>query len=230
MANTPMYDPKTSEARSSWLAGLTEACAKLSNSLNMKTISTVDLPLNELFISDDDRYRIYQAELGQKLWLSEPAPVIKQNGLVITPENDYFTIDYLGGSIAFEQGHTLDENDTVTANVTYITGASSEIESLNAAIQSAQQSAMSFRGYYQTYDNLVADISDPQTGNFAIVGGTDNSVYIWNSTDNEWKNTFKETDLSDYYTKEEVDTEIDKKIDNIGEISDTEVESMWVES
>lgn len=221
MANTPMYDPMTSEARSSWLAGLTEACAKLSNALDLKTAKAVSLPLNELYISEDDRYRIYQAELGYKLWMSDPAPVIMQNGQVITPEANNFTIDYLGGSIAFEQGYTLDENDTITANVTYITGSSSSLDELNAAIEKAQQSSMAFRGYYQTYENLVADIADPALGNFAIVGGVDNSIYIWNATTKQWENTFKETDLSDYYTSEEVDEELEKKEDKIESFGST---------
>lgn len=39
MASSTMYDPQTSEARSPWLAGLTEICNKLSGVLNMATDS-----------------------------------------------------------------------------------------------------------------------------------------------------------------------------------------------
>lgn len=215
MANTPMYDPLTSEARSSWLAGLTEACNKISNTLNLQTAKVTGYQLNELFISEDDRCRIYQADLGYKLWMNDPEPVIMNNGLVITPERDNFTIDYLGGSIIFEHGFQPDPGDIITASFTYVVGTSNTISELNKAIKDAQSSALAFRGYYNTYDDMVADIDDPVLGNFTIVGGTDNSVYIWNVTSKNWENTFKETDLSDYYTKSEVDDALDEKEDAI---------------
>ena len=44
--------------------------------------------MSEVYIGTDDRYRIYQVAAGNRLWLSDPAPVIKKNGSVITPVAD----------------------------------------------------------------------------------------------------------------------------------------------
>lgn len=220
MPRTVMYDPLTSEARSSWLAGLTEACSKLSEVLDLKTDKAVELQMNELYISETDRYRIYQTGLGTKLWLETPAPVIMKNGVVITPESDNFSIDYLGGSIAFEIGSTLTEDDVITASFTYIVGASETIEGINESIQEIQSIASSLKGYYSSYDNLIASVPSGKSGDYAIVGGTENNIYVWNQTDKKWNPVFKPTDLSKYYTAERVDNELGKKQDLIAPYDD----------
>lgn len=136
MANTVMQDPLTSEARSAWLAGITEGLSKISNVLNMKTGNIYNYEMTELFISDDDRYRIYNLPLGNKVWVSDPAPVFKKNGVVITPVEDNFTIDYLGGSIAFEPFARLTADDVVTVDATYIIADSDTINTINSKLLS----------------------------------------------------------------------------------------------
>lgn len=219
MANVPMYDPLSSEARSSWIAGLTEACNKISQTLNMKTGTFKGLELSELYISKDDRYRIYQAALGNKLWLSSPAPIIKKNGLVITPSSDNFTIDYLGGSIVFERGHTLTENDTITVDATYIIDESNTIRQILSKIEELELSASNFSGFFNTYDSMVSSLGTGSAGQYAIVGGTENSIYIWNPTTEKWENTFKQTDLSNYYTSPDVDNLLNQKENKISPVS-----------
>lgn len=134
MANTVMQDPLTSEARSAWLAGITEGLNKITNVLNMKTGTLSNYEMSELFISENDRYRIYNLPLGNKVWVSDPAPVFKKNGVVITPAQDNFTIDYLGGSIAFEPFARLTASDVVTVDATYIIADSDTINEINNKI------------------------------------------------------------------------------------------------
>lgn len=114
MPKTNWQDPQSSEMRSTHISGLQEATGKLEEIIGISAIAEVDIPLTEVFISADDRYRIFQAPQGKRNWLLSPAPVIKKNGTTISSG---FSIDYGGGAIV------LDLNDgianTYTASVTH---------------------------------------------------------------------------------------------------------------
>lgn len=204
MASSPMYDPQTSEARSSWLAGLTEICNKLSGVLNMSTDSFVDLTLPELYISEEDRYRIYQAPLGNKLWLQSPAPVVKKNGITITPEMDGFEIDYLGGSIAFNDEYTLGPEDIITVDATYIVDNSQTIEYLRTQINDLAKRTGNYKGSFDTLDDLTSEYDTAEPGDYAIVEEYD-TIYVWSGEQNKWVDVYKETDLSNYLTKTQIE-------------------------
>lgn len=214
MSRTPMYDPLTSDARSSWLAGLTEACNKLSGVLDMKVQTFTNLTLPELYIEENDRFRIYQAPLGNKLWLTEPAPVIKKNGTVITPENDGFTIDYLGGSIAFEDSRILTEWDVITADASYIVDESNKISSILASIDTIEEEAGKNKGAFNTVSDLEVAYPNASAGDFAIVS-SENAIYIWDDTEKEWVNANAKVDLTSYFTKTEINALLDEKQDTI---------------
>lgn len=185
MAKTPMFDPGSDEARSSWLAGLTEACHKMSGVLGMATGTFENLPLPELFISKDDRYRIYQAPLGTKLWLSA---VIKKNGAEITEETDGFTIDYLGGSVAFDPDRRLTADDSLTASGTYITGSSDELKAILQKLDVLSKDAGRYKGYYDTLSALTGAYPTGASGDYAIVGDT---FYIWDEVSKQWVNLLR---------------------------------------
>lgn len=114
MAKTNWQDPKTSEVRSTHISGLQEAVGKLEDSVGLNTVFETDIPMTEVFISNDDRCRIYQAPEGKRNWLLSPAPIIKKNGSIIT---DDFEIDYGGGAVIFST--PISEADTVSADATY---------------------------------------------------------------------------------------------------------------
>lgn len=214
MSRTPMYDPMTSDARSSWLAGLTEACNKISGVLDMKVGTFENLTLPELYISEDDRFRIYQAPLGNKLWLSNPAPVIKKNGEVINPETDGFTIDYLGGSIAFEESYTLTEWDVITADATYIIDGSNKLNSLIENLESIEEEAGKNKGAFKDVTDLESAYPNATPGDFAIIS-SENAIYIWDDTAKEWVNANAKVDLTQYFTKEEIENLLNEKQDEI---------------
>lgn len=214
MSTTPVYDPMTSDARSSWLAGLTEACNKISGTLNMKTSTFENLTLPELYISEDDRFRIYQAPLGNKLWIANPAPVIKKNGVVITPANDHFSIDYLGGSIAFEDEYVLTASDVVTASATYIVDGSGQIDTLIEQIEAISTEAGRNKGAYDSLTSLQAAYPTATAGDFAIVTDED-TIYIWDVETTSWVNIHKDVDLSAYYTSAQTDNLLSGKEDSI---------------
>lgn len=114
MAKTNWQDPKTGEIISPHISGLQEAVGKIEESIGIETVAETDIPLSEVFISIDDRCRIYQAPGGKRNWLLSPTPIIKKNGDIIT---DDFEIDYGGGAIVFTT--PILETDTLTADATY---------------------------------------------------------------------------------------------------------------
>lgn len=195
MARTPMQDPNSGEARSAWIAGLTEIANKLCGVLNMQTATFEDLPL----IDSDDRRRYFDAPLGNKLWLDTPAPVIKLNGEVITQENDHFEIDLLGGAVTFEVDHELAEGDVLTASATYIVDESEVLTDLLKDVAIMQASNNKLVGIFANKNELTNEYPTAEVGNFAIVesdflGDTyvfrsQTIIYYWaqSGSNGEWK-------------------------------------------
>lgn len=93
---TNWQDPVSGEIYSSHISGMQDAIGKIEDSIGLQTVAESGLSLSEVFIEDNDRYRIYQCAVGRRNWLASPAPVIKKNGVTIT---EGFTIDYGGGAI-----------------------------------------------------------------------------------------------------------------------------------
>lgn len=214
MARSLMYDPGTTEARSPWLAGLTEICNKMSGILDMQTDSFEDLTLPELYISEEDRYRIYQAPLGNKMWLQTPTPVIKKNGITIFPSIDGFEIDYLGGSIAFNDEYICTEEDVITASATYIIDKSNTITAFSQKINEIALKAGSFLGSFATLNDLRTKTPVGESGNYAIVQD-ENTIYVWNDNENDWVDIYKTTDLSNYLDKDQIEELLLHKEDEI---------------
>ena len=178
MSTIPQFDPLSSEVVSPFLAGMSEGLNKISTALNLTNAAVTDAAMAEVYIGEDDRYRIYQVAAGNRLWLSDPAPVIKKNGSVITAGTADFTIDYVGGAIIFESASRLTVSDTVTASVTRIASASTEIVDIKANVTALQTLAGNFKGYYATKADLDTAYPTGANGNYAIIGGTVDSIYI----------------------------------------------------
>lgn len=210
MPRSVMYDPGTMEARVQWLAGLTEICNKLSGVLDMKTGTFEDLTLPEVYISETDRCRIYQAPLGNKLWLQTPTPVIKKNGVVITPENDGFEIDLLGGSIAFNEEYTCEETDVITASATYIIDGSKVISDILSNLNDLSTKTGSFQGSFDTLADLVSAVEVGEAGYYAIVQN-ESTIYVWNTERQIWVDVHKQVDLTNYYDKDQTESLLDDK-------------------
>lgn len=124
---TNWQDPQTSEIRSTHIAGLMDAVGKIEDVLDLKLQAETNVPLTEVYISEQDRYRIYQAPAGKRNWASSPAPVIKKNGVVVSSG---FTIDYGGGAIIVSPSAT--STDTFTADVSYTKTGDNALESHKA--------------------------------------------------------------------------------------------------
>ena len=115
MPKTNFQDPGSSEIISPHISGLQEAVSKLEDVLGMQTTAEVGIPLSEVYISDSDRYRIFQAPAGKRNWVASPAPVIKKNDVVISTG---FSTEYSGGAIVLESNAL--STDVFTADITYV--------------------------------------------------------------------------------------------------------------
>ncbi len=115
---TNWQDPGSTEIRSTQIAGLQGAVGKIEDALDLQTTSVTGASLTEVYISEADRYRIYQvANQVQRNWVASPAPVIKKNGIVVSSG---FGIDYAGGAVIFSPNLTV--TDVVTADFSYVSG------------------------------------------------------------------------------------------------------------
>ena len=92
-------------------------------------------------------------------------------------------------------------------------------EDVNNAKYWAEQAAAMVSGslgYFSTPQLLKQAHPTGKNGDWAIIGST-KSIWIWDSTENDFIDTLESIDLSNYYTKSEVDENFAKKSE-LGEI------------
>ena len=59
------------------------------------------------------------------------------------------------------------------------------------------------QGWYATPEALATSVPVGENGWWAVVGTTD-TIWTWDSDTSAWKDSIQKTDLSDYYTREQV--------------------------
>ena len=114
--------------------------------------------------------------------------------------------------------------------------AAGDAERAEAAAKLAQAIAQGQKGYYPTPADLKAAFPSGEDGDWAIVGSTD-TIWIWDSDDGQWEDSGNKTDLSNYYTKEEVDDLLNELQTALGRqiteattaITDAEIDAMVTE-
>ncbi|HKM01841.1 MAG TPA: hypothetical protein VJ083_07310, partial [Sedimentibacter sp.] len=210
MAKIPTFNPLSGEARSPLIAGLTEVANKISDALNMQSEEFENVILSEVFITDSDRYRIYEVDMGKKLWLSEPNPIIRKNGSIINSAVDNFTVDLIGGSIAFEPTNRLLETDILTATFTSVKAESKKLYDIQQTLIEIQTKLAKDKGYYESPTELRVAYPIATNGDFAVVGTTD-TMWVWDNDTTDWKDTHKITDLTNYYDKSVIDNLLSQK-------------------
>lgn len=84
------------------------------------------------------------------------------------------------------------------------TAAANSAKAADESAKAAQQVSQGAVGYYATASALNAAHPTAKDGNWAIVGTTD-TIWVWDSDTELWKDTGAETQLANYYTKEEIE-------------------------
>ena len=187
MAKFPIYNPVVEEAISPPIGGMTNALALISETLNLGTTSVKNETMTELYISDSDRYRMYVVPVNKRGWLETPAPIIKKNGVAITPVTDGFEINYMGGSVEFlSESSRPTESDIITADFTYINGNSEVISSINTKISSLIGKTSNYRGSFDTLSALEGGVLNPLKYDYAFVFGAVSDIYFYDDTNSKW--------------------------------------------
>lgn len=210
MSQIVTQNPGSSEIQSPLIAGITEGLNKLSAILNLKTGTLEDVQLTAVSIDNDEKNknRIFEANFGNRLWLSSPAPVIKKNGAEITQSGSNFTIDYIGGSITFSAESKPSDGDIITVSATYIVAESEALNAINTALSAVQTQSNKYKGNYDNVGALQLAYSSAQNGDYAIVFDP-LAVYAWKN--DGWYDTRSIEDLSNYYNKGEVNNLLGQK-------------------
>lgn len=60
------------------------------------------------------------------------------------------------------------------------------------------------QGWYETPKALAKAVPIGENGWWAVIGSTD-TIWVWDSDTNSWKDTFTATELGDYYTRGQID-------------------------
>lgn len=84
------------------------------------------------------------------------------------------------------------------------TAAANSAKAADESAKAAQQVSQGAVGYYATAAALNAAHPTAKDGNWAIVGTTD-TIWVWDSDTEAWKDTGAETQLANYYTKDEIE-------------------------
>lgn len=84
------------------------------------------------------------------------------------------------------------------------TAAANSAKAADESAKAAQQVSQGAVGYYATASALNAAHPTAKDGNWAIVGTTD-TIWVWDSDTEAWKDTGAETQLANYYTKDEIE-------------------------
>lgn len=210
MSQIVTQNPGSSEIQSPLIAGITEGLNKLSSVLNLKTGTLEDVQLTAVPIDNDEKNknRIFEANFGNRLWLSSPAPVIKKNGSEITQSGSNFTIDYIGGSVTFPEESKPADGDVITVSATYIIAESEALTAINTALAAVQTQSNKYKGNYDNVGALQLAYSSAENGDYAIVFDP-LAVYAWKN--DGWYDTRSIEDLSDYYNKEETNNLLNQK-------------------
>lgn len=210
MSQIQNQNPGSTEIQSPLIAGITEALNKISSVLSMNVGSLSDAQLIPVSIDENEnnQRRIYEASQGNRLWLSEPAPVFKINGSVITREQYSFSIDYVGGSITFTTSQKPSASDKVTVTASYIINQSKFVNDINSAVSDLEEKSARYKGSFEDKDDLILEYPSGQNGDFAILLSPF-AIYAWKN--DGWYDTRSIEDLSDYYKKPEINNLLNQK-------------------
>ena len=181
-------------------------------------------PVPEDAVSSTDEFKTIQELVGQVQAAAEVAAASEKNAASsATQAADSATA--AAGSASAASTSESNASDSATAAAGSASAAQSSAAaasaSQQAAASSAQQAASSATqaeeyaqqaqqvsqgavGYYETGEALKAAHPTGQPGNWAIVGSTD-TIWVWDTESNSWLDTTQNTNLSDYYTKEQAD-------------------------
>lgn len=81
------------------------------------------------------------------------------------------------------------------------------------------------QGWYETSDALTAAVPVGENGWWAVVGTTD-SIWVWDRDTNAWRNSMVTVNMSDYYTRTQVDEKLTDKANKTADDLNTMINAL----
>ena len=142
---------------------------------------------------------------GDKLtsftWLLKVEQSVLTDATIVS--SDYYNV--LTAAIATTLEYRDAAATSATAAQTAQTAAEAEAAAAAASAALALQISQQNKGWYPSATALTAAHPTGQNGDWALVGGDIDTIWMWDSDSSAWKNTHQQTDLSNYYTKTQAD-------------------------
>ena len=81
------------------------------------------------------------------------------------------------------------------------------------------------QGWYETSDTLTAAVPVGENGWWAVVGTTD-SIWVWDRDTNAWRDSMVSVNMSDYYTRTQVDKKLTDKANKTADDLNTMINAL----
>ena len=85
------------------------------------------------------------------------------------------------------------------------------------------------QGWYETSDALTAAVPVGENGWWAVVGTTD-SIWVWDSDTNAWRDSMVTVNMSDYYTRTQVDKKLTDKANKTADDLNTMINALTTDA
>lgn len=160
MAKTPFIDLKSEDILSAHISGIQHSINKLENVLNLQTATKTGHALVAVADQADATLHHFIYEGTIRNWLSTPAPVVKRDGIVVSPSE--YIVQPAYGVIVFETQQDAVYN--ITADFTHVIENSSVISGLDSRVGNLEAVSGGGVGHFnlsatpKRYTNIRPDV------------------------------------------------------------------------
>ena len=105
------------------------------------------------------------------------------------------------------------------------TQAASYLQGTKEYFEQVRTITIGAQGWYATPEALKAAVPTGENGWWAVIGTTD-SIWVWDSDTNAWRNSMVTVNMSDYYTRTQVDEKLTDKANKTADDLNTMINAL----
>lgn len=99
------------------------------------------------------------------------------------------------------------------------------LQAIKEYFEQVRTIALGAQGWYETSDALTAAVPVGENGWWAVVGTTD-SIWVWDRDTNAWRDSMVTVNMSDYYTRTQVDEKLTDKANKTADDLNTMINTL----